>query len=343
VGDDDRGAAEKNDDDDNGAHAPPRTRPGLRPVLDGGAREDARSRVLLQQDAELAAQVGELDDSHVGLDSLAELARRLEPMVAVLAERLVHHRLDLGRHVGVQLAHPRDVFVDDVLDDAHVVLAGERLASGDELVEHRAEREEVAALIDALSEGLLRRHVERRADDGVVGGVRRERLRELGQTEVGDLGAPGPRQHDVARFDVAVDDALGVRVLETETDLVDDGEGEVGTDGPPALEHFLDAVPLDELHDDLVAVLTAPEVDDVDDVLVVEGGRRLGLENEAPREVLVLGEVLVEAFDGDNAIERGLNRLVQDGRSSRSNGLDDLDAAGVAHCGHLASSRRSAR
>ena len=93
--------------------------------------------------------------------------------------------------------------------------------SGQQLVEHHAEREDVAARVERLARGLLRRHVGDRADDHAGPRVRADHARvsrrrragfeQLGQAEVGELGVAVLRDEDVVGLDVAVQDAGGVR------------------------------------------------------------------------------------------------------------------------------------
>ena len=60
----------------------------------------------------------------------------------------------------------------------------------------------------ALALGLLGRHVAGRADDGPRLGHRRVALDALGQAEVGDVRLAVGVQEDVARLEVAVQDAV---------------------------------------------------------------------------------------------------------------------------------------
>src|SRR5689334_25374488 len=73
-------------------------------------------------------------------------------------------------------------------------------------------------MVDVLAKDLLRRHVgecaERRA------GLREARVvPELRDAEVHDLDAPVQRQEDVVRLDISMDDAPGMRCVQTLSDL----------------------------------------------------------------------------------------------------------------------------
>ena len=169
------------------------------------ARSRARSRV------ERVAVVGVLREAAV-----RDPARRGGRLRRGGGERLVLVADDRGERLG-----------------GRVLLEG--AASGEHLVEDRAERELVRAEVRRPSGGLLGRHVADRAHhgarlrrarglrDGFVLGVaeRRERLREA---EVEELRAPLLRHDHVLGLEVAVDDSRRVRRREGVRDLRGDRE-----------------------------------------------------------------------------------------------------------------------
>ena len=96
---------------------------------------------------------------------------------------------------------------------------------GEDEVEEAPEREHVRAGVHPLAARLLRRHEERRSEDGaldrepVVGGALPRRdpaivgvLDALGEAPVDDDGLAEVADDDVGALDVAVEDALAVRV-----------------------------------------------------------------------------------------------------------------------------------
>jgi len=113
----------------------------------------------------------------------------------------------------------------DRRDEARLALPVERLAPREHLVEHGAEREDVGARVGLHAFELLGRHVLERAKDRPLhrqpGRRRRQHRRtrarcgrgRLRQTEVEELDAP-LREHDVGRLQIAVDDALAMRLVE---------------------------------------------------------------------------------------------------------------------------------
>ena len=104
--------------------------------------------------------------------------------------------------------------------------------AGDELVQQRAEREDVGPVIGgrpltcsgAMYCGVPRNAPTRVGVDGNSGAIGFRTVDDqLGETKVEQLCAR-LRQHDVARLDVTVYDALTVRVVERLCDLDGDGQ-----------------------------------------------------------------------------------------------------------------------
>src|SRR5262249_29765413 len=97
--------------------------------------------------------------------------------------------------------------------------------TGQHLIENDAEAVDVRALVDrAVSDGLFRRDVIRRPRDARIGPDPDGRAEHLGNAEVEDADALFPvfllDEHDVARFQVAVDDPFPVSVCDRLGDLL---------------------------------------------------------------------------------------------------------------------------
>ena len=113
-------------------------------------------------------------------------------------------------------------------------LALVRWRPGQHLVEHAAERPDVGAPVHHLTRGLLGRHVGRGAQDDAHLGLRRGNGRRfccvcgstdpsLGETEIQHFDDTVRANLDVARLEVAMDDAALVGVIERINDLSRDG------------------------------------------------------------------------------------------------------------------------
>ena len=146
--------------------SPPRARLGLGDQL-GPARAAGgeREHVEVARDAHrprvqpLVAQEA--------LEIVGEVVRALVAILGVLLERAHHDRLERGREVAARERRRLDLALDQPLHDLLRGAAEQPLADGD-LVEHDAEREDVAAVIDLAARRLLGRHVAELAGQHVA-------------------------------------------------------------------------------------------------------------------------------------------------------------------------------
>ena len=105
----------------------------------------------------------------------------------------------------------------------------ERQLAGEDLVQHQAERVDVALDGDFLARELLGRHVGRRA---VAHFGAFDLARQSGQSEIGEQHLAAAVEHDVGRLQVAMQHALFVRGGESGAELARDLERLVA--GQPA-------------------------------------------------------------------------------------------------------------
>ena len=160
------------------------------------------------------------------LELSCHFSGRLRPVPSVLCQA-AHHEVRQSRW----RCRPERCDVWGILDrvrDQHRlhVSPGEGCTTAEHLVRHRAKRVQVHAVVGCcVARRLFRRHVrrsaERSADRGH--GVVRERgaADRLRDAEVGHYGRV-PGQEHVVGLDVAMRDALGVRVLERSRNVAQD-------------------------------------------------------------------------------------------------------------------------
>jgi hypothetical protein len=129
--------------------------------------------------------------------------------------------------------------------------------------------------------------------------------------EVEHLHLAGVADHDVVGADVAVHDtqrlaivvvlAMGVR--EPGRRLVGDVRGDDRRKGIADVAHGMEQPhqvdALDQLHRQVERAVDLAEVEDLDDVGVIERQRDLGLVDEHPHELALVGEVLADLLDDD--------------------------------------------
>ena len=150
--------------------------------------------------------------------------------------------------------------------------------AGEQLVEHQAERVDVAPDRDLLARQLLRRHVGRRAgaDLGAV-----DRLGEAGQPEVGDLGLAAAVDHHVGRLEIAVQDALRVGRRETGAELARSAPPCPRGRPADAAQQRGQVLAVDVLHREVVLAVDFADVVDAADVGVGDLARDAHLVEEA--------------------------------------------------------------
>ena len=133
---------------------------------------------------------------------------------------------------------------------------------GEHLVEHAAERPDVGSSVHHLTRGLLGRHVGRGAQNDTHLGLRRGNGRRfccvcgpadptLGETEIQHFDDAVWANLDVARLEVAMDDAALVGVIERINDLSRDGRCLVERQRP-LCDLLCQRRPFHELHDEVV-------------------------------------------------------------------------------------------
>ena len=176
--------------------------------------------------------------------------------------------------------------------------AGERHLARQHLVQHHAQRVDVAARVDRRRLCLLGREVLGRSKHH-----RRLRHRVAGHrardAEVRDFHRSCRRNHDVRRLDVAVDDPVRMREREAGADVGADLSDALGEERPFLSDDVAERLALDVLHHDVVRPVVGAGVVHAHDVGMVQCRRVLRFPAETLDEMGVPAILSQQRLDRD--------------------------------------------
>ena len=238
---------------------------------------------------------------------------------------------DRARHAFAQRLHVGRRLHESLGDHRLRVGSRERGLADEHLVEHAAERVEVAAPIDALADRLFRTHVRRGAD---ADPCLRERVAPrvahcLADAEVGHERMP-VLKHDVLGLDVAVDHVVPMRIVERSGHFLRNphgfGHGELAGSVHPVAERL----PFHIGHHIEERAVSFARIVQRQDVRMAESRGELDFAQE-PVAAYRLGEVGSHDLDRDVAVMLEVAREVDRGHASRAEFA--LDAVAVGKSG----------
>ena len=267
--------------------------------------------------------------AHRVLEGERQVGGGLEAIVGVLLERASHHPLERRRDVACgQIGR---IVPQERRNGFLCRVAAEGPPAAEHLVQHDAEREEIAPRVGGPAPRLLRRHVRdgahhyawrrRQTARLAAGRLLRSDLRD---PEVENLDDVVAGDEHVFRLQVAVDDSAVVRCREPAGDL------QRLIDGPPWCDRagrqaLAQRVALEQLRDGIDDVVRRAEFVDREDVRVRERGDCLGFALEARQRLRIPREQVGQQLDRHVAIEPRVARAIDLAHASRAEGrLDDI-------------------
>ena len=251
---------------------------------------------------------------------------RLVTIGRLLGERAKDDEVEVLGHV-LPMCGGRVGCLGEMLHgDLHRAVPGEGNVGGQQFVQDDPRRIKVGGLVDGRPARLLRRQVLGGADD-------RPLLRHLARTCAGDaevrhLHDAFRVDDDVVRLDVAVDDAVAVRVPERGEDLTCIRNRDRDRARPPRPDELFERASLHVLHDDEVRAVRLTSVVDRDDVRMREPGGMRRLAAEALDELLVVRVAVVQDLDRDAPAQLLVLREVDVGHAAAAELACDPVAAG---------------
>ncbi len=125
------------------------------------------------------------------------------------------------------------------------------------------------------------------------------RVRSFRESEIENLHA-GRRNHYVAGFQIAVDDALGVRCLERFHDLGAVGQRAIQWQRS-SFEHCRERFALHVFHDEIRRAVLFADIVKAANVGIVQSGDRPRFTLESVPKVALRGVLVADQFDGDSS------------------------------------------
>src|SRR5262249_19601139 len=143
------------------------------------------------------------------------------------------------------------------------------------------------------------------------------------QAEVHETHAVAAVHEDVVRFDIAMNNAAFMRMLQGVADLRRKVEDIARRDGVPG-NQVPQAGSFDILHHQIIQIVDLAKIKDPDDIGMHEFGQRSGFADEALLSVCVLSEFWTYDLDGDVPIQERLPALVDDAHASVTENFTDF-------------------
>src|SRR5208282_562757 len=278
-----------------------------------------------------------------------DVVRRLESFLGTLLKADGDNMLEGRRSLGLYGAERLRILFQNGRRYRDLAFALKWPVSRGHFVEHGTEREDIGTCVGFPALNLFRGHVLDGADDAANGGERaqgrgsadggsgcergsrgsaggrgRESLR-FGQAKIHQLG-PALGEHDVAGLEIAVNDSLamghGERVCDGNADLEDIAHRQ-GAFAEPICQ----SLALEKLHDQKINSILRTDVVELADREMIERGNGAGLALEALLQFGRGREMSRENFDGDLAIETGVESGIHLAHSPRAEGRTDFIGA----------------
>ena len=262
----------------------------------------------------------------LGLERPDEIAGAGEAVGGSLGERLGDGGIHFLGHGFAQHAQVRGTLRHELGNHGLRVRAGDGRLAREHLVQHCGEGIDVAPCIDAaVARGLLGTHVLRCAErkSGLRKAVAAGLLHGQRDAEVGEHGLAF-LDEDVLRLDVAVDEALAVRIVERTRHLLRDGDGFVEAKLVFAIQLVAQGFAADIGKDVVEESVGLARVDEGEDVRMIElrGDLDLGEKALAAEDGAEFG---AEDLERHLAIELAVAGEVDDGHSAGAKlSLDDV-------------------
>lgn len=244
-----------------------------------------------------------------GDECVDEIDDRGEAVGRIIGESFGEDVIDLRGQVGDEVRRGRGRGSHLFKDDGHGGIGSEGFMSRDEFVEDDGERILISAGIDRFAEALFGSHIFGGTDTDAGGGegIAFFGIEEFGDTEVGEDRPVIFADKDIGRFDISVEDAPGVGMVQgfgyRSNQVNGLGERE------RVVKELFEGTAGEVFHDEEGRTFELAVVMDFDDIRVRELGEGLGFPVETLQDEIqsVFGEHRgPDEFDGNFPFEASI-------------------------------------
>ncbi len=148
---------------------------------------------------------------------VAHLLAGLEAFVGIFSQSFANDPVDAPRKSGIDERRRHRIFVHDLIEDGRDISPKGFFASH-KLVENRAQREDVGAMVNLFARHLFGSHVAGCAHHQA--GLRERRILDLGYAKIQDLDDALLSHHEIGRLQIAVNYAASVSKTDPSRNLV---------------------------------------------------------------------------------------------------------------------------
>ncbi len=243
--------------------------------------------------------------------------------IRILLQDLGQDLLELFGHVCHEFANRFRLLATLLVQHFRKRLASKQRPAGQQCVHQRPKAVEIGSRIDGLPRRLLGGHVFGRAQD--VAGAGQPRVAEQPcDAEVGKLHGAVGGQQQIARLDIAVDDAAVVGVAERAARLDADPRHLAPIETPAAPQFLLQTVPIDQLHRIEQQSLLLAEAEKANDVRMVKFAERFDLGLETAAKSFFARQIGGKKLDGRDLAGLLVNCLIDRPHAAAAKSADNL-------------------
>ncbi len=238
----------------------------------------------------------------------------LEAVAWFFLEAAEDEPFEIVRDAGTKRCRRHNFVVGMGQNDLHRIIAHERHLAGQQEIGHGSQAIDIAAGIERFADALFGRHVSRRTGDGPILRSADQFLRlakALDQAEIEQLGhvinAAAFASDDIARLDIAMDEADGVGFAESAGNLAQKRNRSFGRQRPRLIDQLLQAQAGKVFHHVIEgAIFGVAVVEDFNGIPVRERSHHAHFAFETKQGFGVAGAVGTNHLDGAGPPEQNV-------------------------------------